>query len=153
MSPHSKEITMLAQRHLNLSISQRTVLVTSDMVRACRGVDADTITAQVDAGELRWVWDVSTGEGDIRELRFWAKEIIAPEFCKGMKPAKAVTEILGSDRARWRGVEIAQLLLVSRPQIFRLHEAGDLKGEIAGGTLYVNRAVLEKFLTKRLVNN
>lgn len=144
---------MLAQRHLNLSISQRTVLVTLDMVRAVRGVDADTITAQVDAGELRWVWDVSTGEGAIRELRFWAKEIIAPEFCAGLKATKAVAEILGSDRARWRGVEIAQLLLVSRPQIFRLHESGELRGAVVSGTLYVDRAALEKFLARRLVNN
>lgn len=150
---------MISQRSLNLSISQRTVLVTSDMVRACRGVDADTISAQVDAGELRWVWDVSageargTGQGAIRELRFWAKEIIAPEFCNGMKPTKAITEILGSDRARWRGVEVAQLLLVSRPHIHKLHELGEIKGDIVGGTLYVLRPVLEKFLTERLINN
>jgi hypothetical protein len=142
----------LAQRHLNLSISQRTVLVTVDMVRACKGVDADTITAQVDAGTLRWVWDVSNGAGAVRELRFWAKEIIVPEFCTALNPAQAINQILGSDRARWRGVEIAQLLLVSRPHIFRLHEAKELKGDVIGGTLYVNRPVLEKFLTVRLVN-
>lgn len=143
---------MIAQRHLNLSISQRTVLVTVDMVRACRGVDADTIMAQVDAGELRWVWDVSNGAGDVRELRFWAKEIIAPDFTGSLTPREAINQTLGTDRARWRGVEIAQLLLVSRPHIFRLHEADELRGEIVSGTLYVTRAVLEKFLTERLIN-
>jgi len=141
----------IQQRSLNLSISARTVLVTLDMVRACRGVDADTVLAQVDAGELRWVWDVSSGGGTVRELRFWAREIIAPEMSANFKPAQVISLVLGTDRARWRGVEIAQLLLVSRPQIFRLHEAGDLKGDIVGGTLYVARAVVEKFLTQRRV--
>ena len=143
---------MTAQRQLNLSISQRTVLVTVDMVRAARGVDADTISAQVDAGELRWVWDVSNGTGAVRELRFWAREIIAPELCAELTPAAVVKMILGADRARWRGVELAQLLLVSRPHIFRLHEGGELKGEIVSGTLYVPRLVVEKFLTQRRVN-
>jgi hypothetical protein len=142
---------MIAQRHLNLSISQRTVLVTVDMVRAALGVDADSVTAKVDAGELRWVWDVSCGTGAVRELRFWAKEIIAPEFTRAQSLPQVVAEVLGKERLRWRGTEIAHLLLVSRPQIFRLHEAGDLAGEIVGGTLYVTRAVLEKFLIKRRV--
>jgi hypothetical protein len=143
---------MIAQRHLNLSISQRTVLVTVDMVRAALGVDADSVTAKVDAGELRWVWDVSSGTGSVRELRFWTKEIIAPEFTRAQTLPQVVAELIGKDRARWRGTEIEHLLMVSRPQIFRLREAGDLCGDIVGRTLYVTRAVLEKFLIKRRVS-
>lgn len=143
---------MIQQRNLNFSISQRTVLVTGDMVRAALGVDADSITAKVDAGELRWVWNVSSGKGDVREFRFWAKEIILPESTRALTPPQAVAAILGSERERWRGVEIAQLLLVSRPQIMRLHDAKELPGDIVGGTLYVKREALQTFLQARLVN-
>jgi excisionase family DNA binding protein len=146
---------MTAQRHLNLSINQRTVLVTLDTVRASLGVDADSIIAKVDAGELRWVWNVSNGTGEVRELRFWAREIVAPELTRELTPAKALELILGDSplavRKDWRGVEIAQLLLVSRPQIFRLHEAGELPGVIVGGTLKVKREALKTFLRTRLV--
>lgn len=142
---------MLSQRQLNLSISQRTVLVTCDMVRAALGVDADTVTAKVDAGELRWVWNVSTGAGAVRELRFWAKEIIEPATVARLSVFSALNLILGTERTRWRGVEIQHLLLVSRPQIFRLHKEGDLPGEIVSGTLWVARAALKRFLTSRLI--
>ena len=139
------------QRLLNLSINQRTVLVTVDMVRAALGVDADSVQARVEAGEYRWVWNVSAGRGDVRELRFWAREIIAPETTKHLTVAMALNLILGLERLHWRGTEIAHLLLVSRPQIFRLHESGELPGEIVGRTLRVTRAAVVHFLTQRLV--
>jgi len=141
---------MTIQRHLNLPVHQRTVLVTVDTVRAARGVDADTILGQVDAGELRWAWDVSAGKGEVRELRLWAREIIAPEACAKLTAAAVVSSVIGSDKARWRGTELAQLLLVSRPHIKALADAKELPGQIAAGTLWVARAALEKFLTTRL---
>jgi hypothetical protein len=149
---------MTAQRSLNLSISQRTVLVTVDALRASLGVDAETILARIDAGEYRWVFDVSAvrsrrfhSSKHVRELRVWAKEIIAPEATSSLSQADAVTQIIGK-RERYYGTEIAQLLLVSRPQIFRLNEGGELDGEIVSGKLWVKRASLEDFLTRRLVN-
>lgn len=144
---------MLAQRHLNFSISQRTVLVTVDMVRAALGVDADSIAARIDAGEIRWVWDVSGGTRTVRELRFWTKEIITPDFTRSLSPARAISEVLGSSKPTWRGSEIAHLLLVHKSTISRLHEVGELPGEIVSGTLYVPRAGLEQFLVRRLQNN
>lgn len=147
-------ITM--QRHLSLSISQRTVLVTVDTLRTHLGVDADTILARVDNGEYRWVFDVSSvrqrrlnSAKHVRELRIWAREVIAPETTSGLSPEGAVRDILGK-RDRFYGTEIAQLLLVSRPQIFRLHDSEELSGEIVGGKLWVSRAVLEKFLLRRM---
>lgn len=142
---------MISQRHLNFAISQRTVLVTGDLVRAALGVDADTVAAKVESGELRWVWNVSTGTGAVRELRYWAKELTDPQV-SSFTTEEVIGEILGSNRERWRGVEIGQLLLVSRPQYLRLHESGDLRGNIVGNTLYVERLALETFLRKRLVN-
>lgn len=149
---------MIAQRTFNLSISQRTVLVTVDALRVHLGVDADTVLSRIDAGEYRWVFDVSAvrqrrlnSAKHVRELRVWAKEVIMPEVTSDLSPGEAVNQVLGK-RERFYGTEIAQLLLVSRPQIFRLHESKELAGDIVGGKLWVTRAVLENFLRKRLVN-
>jgi hypothetical protein len=135
----------------SFSLNPRTSLVTLDFVRAARGVSADAVLAMVDDGKLRWVWDVSSGRGDIRAFRFLAAEVVAHESVRTLTTAAVVSLVLGSERQRWRGVELAQLLLVSRPQIFRLRKAGAIKGKIDCGTLYVQRPVLEKFLVKRLV--
>jgi hypothetical protein len=142
---------MIAQRQLNLSISQRTVLVNTEALRAALGVDAETIYAKVDSGEFRWVWDVSTGGGEVRELRFWVREITAPQSVVGLDLAAVLAAVLGSERQRWQGVELAQMLLISRPQVKRLSDAGELAGDIVSGKLWVRRSVVEKFLNARLV--
>ena len=141
------------QRALNFTISARTALVTLDTVRAALGVDADTVNARVEAGEIRWVWNVALGR-EIAELRFWAREFTQPEIVAAAdySPAKVVAEIIGS-RSRWRGVEIAQLLLVSRPTIKSLVDSRALKGEVVNGAIHVWRGPLEKFLLARLVGN
>ena len=144
---------MIAQRLLNFPpISHRTVLVKIDMLRALWGVDSETISAKVDAGEILWAWDVSAGRGEVRELRFWVRELIAPETVR-LTPAQTIQSVLGEGRTRWRGVEIAQLLLVSRPHIFKLHESGELPGDIISGVLYVQREAVRAFLASRLIGN
>jgi hypothetical protein len=138
------------QRPLNLELSARTVLVTTATLRAVRGVDADTVTAWVEAGAYRWVFNVSAGDEGKRDLRFWAKEMIAPELCPA-DPAEAVAEILGTHSPRWRGTEVAQLLLISRPQVLDLRRCHALTGEIVGSTFHTTTAALTAFLLSRLV--
>jgi hypothetical protein len=146
---------MIAQRQFNLAINQRTVLVTVDTVRACLGVDAETINAKVDAGEYRFAFDVSAvrprrllSAKHVRELRLWTKEVIMPETTSGLTLLEAVQQILGT-RERFGGTEVAQLLLVSRPQIFRLHEGKELPGDIVGGKLWITRRTVQDFLLRR----
>ncbi len=142
---------MFAQRHLNLPINQRTVLVTVDMVRASLGVDADSVAARVEAGELRWVFDVAAKGSQIRELRFWAKAIIAPERVADLTLSEAVGEILGDNRKTWRGTEVEHLLLISRPTVKKLHDDGELPGDLVGRTFIFGRAALESFFKRRAV--
>jgi len=142
---------VIAQRQFNLSISQRTVLVNVEALRAALGVDADTIYAKVDCGEFRWVWDVSNGGGDVRELRFWVRELTAPETVAALDLPEVIASVLGTERQRWQGVELAQLFLISRPQVKRLHDAGELPGDIVSGKLWVKRSAVEKFLNARRV--
>jgi len=143
---------MLPQRLLNLPINHRTVLVTMEMVRANLGVDAESVQAKVDAGEIRWIWNVATGER-ISELRFWAKELIAPEFCAGLNLEQVINQLLGEVRLIWRGVEIEHLLLVSRPTVKKLCDEGALAGEIVGGTFHFRRAAVVNFLRARLTTH
>jgi hypothetical protein len=134
---------------LPVAFSRRTVLVTLDVVRAVFGVDAEEVMKMVESGELQWVFDLSARGAAYRELRFWTRELVAPERCL-MTPARAVQLILGEDRGRWRGTEIQQLLLVSRPSVLRWHRSGVLPGETLNRTLWVTRRTLEQFLTERL---
>ena len=68
----------MSQVGLNLKVeAPRTVFSTVEYVRALRRVDAESVFAMVDAGELRWVFDI--GLGDRRELRLMTAELVAPE--------------------------------------------------------------------------
>jgi len=147
----------MKQTALALSLSQRTVLVTMETVRAVLGLDAETITQRVDSGELRWVFDVSAvtaeaqGSG-LRELRFWSKELIAPEFCRGVTPDQAADQIVGMTTREWlRSGEVAHILLVSDPHVGRLWQRGFLSGEITGRSLKLRRASLITWLQSRLI--
>lgn len=143
-------MTATQQRPLPLAVPHSTPLVTLDTVRAVRQVDADTIFADVDEGRLRWVWDVSAnrGAGSVRELRFWTLEVNLPESVRRVTLDQVIALILG-DRTQWRGPEIAQLLIVSRPTVHRLQD--ELKAEVVAGTLKCDRAALVNFFKRRLV--
>ncbi len=130
-------------------LSPRTALVSTDVVRAVLGVDAAAVASLVESGELAWVFDLSARQGKLRELRYWARELFAPEQCQ-ITPARAIQLILGKRRQRWRGTEIEQLLLASRATILRWHRAGDLPGERVDHTFWVNREDLANFLRSRL---
>ncbi len=131
------------------AFSRRTALVSLDVVRAVLGVDAVTVASLVDSGELAWVFDVSATKSSQRELRFWTRELFAPEQCR-MSPTRALQMILGKGRQRWRGSEIEQLLLASRASILRWNRAGDLPGETVDHTFWVTREALTGFLKSRL---
>jgi hypothetical protein len=151
--PPQRTVTGGAAPHRwNLPLNQRTVLVTTDVLRAVRGVDAEVIHAAVDDFRLRWVFNIAVDPAKARELRFWAKEVIAPEFTRTLSFAAALQEILGENRTRWRGAEIQQLLLISRPTIMRLHHHGDLPGKVVRGTFWTARPAVENFLRTRWVS-
>jgi excisionase family DNA binding protein len=144
---------------LNLALHQRTALVTVETARAALGIDADSVLARIDAGLLRWSWDVSASASPspstpstLREIRLWARELIAPELCADLDPAHAIRLVIGLDRDRLRAVEVAQLLLISRPTIMRLVAAGELQGPRMGHAQLVQRPSLAAFLARRLIS-
>ena len=149
------------QRSLRFSVSQRTVLVDVNGVRAARGVDADTVFASVEDAlrddHLRFVFDVATNSElrtpnselrtPVRELRFWAREVIAPEAVAGLALDEALLFIVPAGRVWFQSGELCQLLLVSRATLKCL--GAELRGEIVDGSLRVRRADLLKFLQRR----
>lgn len=101
---------------LNLKVSAATVFLDLQSVRAHFSLDAESVLAMVDAGELVWVFDI--GLGDRRELRFWAKELIAPAECPRTLTT-AVQSILGSGATITRG-QIERQWVTSAQHVMRL---------------------------------
>lgn len=139
---------------------RRCVLVTAEMVRACRGLNGRHVRQQIEEGKLQWVWDISmrSAERGVRnakraarhckELRFWAREVIAPELCILLSAEAVVDLVLGSERQQWSAAELEHLLLCSKQHAHALLR-GPLK--CAGrGLKRVSRERLRAFLLERL---
>ena len=138
------------QPTLQLPIAQRTALVTVDTARAVRGVDAESIFAEIDDGRIPWVFDIAAPGAARRELRLWARSIIAPD---ARQPLGAVlAAIIGTNRAVLHGGEVERLFLCSAQLIKQLHEAGELRGALVGHTRHLQRDSLIAFLTRRRVS-
>lgn len=146
-----------AGRHLRLHRS--TVLVPLDTVRAVLGLDAEGVIKRVEAGQFRWVWDISRQAPgrprraglNVRELRFWASELIAPGACRTLPPEQVIELILGGRRPLWRAGEVVQRLLCSRSCVKRLVDAGELSGPLQHRLRWISRRSLAGFLRRRLV--
>lgn len=133
----------VTQAGLNFKISQRTVLVDLQSVRAAFGLDAESVLAMVDAGELKWVFNIALGD-DIRELRFLASEIV--DAAKAPRTlTTAVETIVGSGDTITRG-ELERQWVCSHVHIMRLIR----EQEIALLTpSKISRRSLRDFLTRR----
>jgi hypothetical protein len=143
-------MSLAYQPRLNLAINTRTVLVDTNTVRAARGVDADSVLAATDAGELRWVWDVSAAaaaERRVRELRFWAREVIMPEGTRGLTLEQVLECIVPPGRETFAGTQVGQLLMVSRPTMLALY--AEMSAVLVGRAITVPRRGLERFLRSR----
>ncbi len=135
------------------------MLVGIETARAALGVDAEEILARIEEGRLRWAWDISVrtdparraADTNVRELRLWVRELIAPDWCMAFGSAEVVARVLGQTRHQWRAAEVAQLLLCSRSVVKRLVDAGELAGPIQGRARWITRDSLASFLQRRLL--
>jgi hypothetical protein len=132
-------------RNLPIKVSARTMLVTLEAVRIARGCNAETVLALVDDAKLRWVFDFAIGDTARRELRFWTREIIAPETCVNLSIPQVINSILGGKKYFHSG-EIEQQWVFSAQTIMRLRRSG----EFLGGKGSLTRASLAAFLERRL---
>jgi len=137
---------------LQLSLSPRISLVKLDTVIAARGEYAQMISAHVDRGTLRWVFNVAANPSGIRDLRFWTREVAA--FASGRLaehvalrhlPVDAVIdEILGGVQQFHSG-DVCLLLGIRRPTLLALRDE-----LLTAGRQYFQRRALAAFLKRRL---
>jgi hypothetical protein len=134
----------------NLALNPRTVLVKVDSVMDTRGVSADKIFEMADGDGLQWVWNVAVNpKSKIRDLRFWAREVIAPEMTRGLSLEQVIAFILG-DRKIFHAGDVCQLLRVRRPTLRSLRKMLGGKLQSRGGALFP-RAGLFEFLKLRWI--
>jgi hypothetical protein len=132
----------------------RTVLVKVDSVMDVRGVSADVVYDMADGGcstgaeaGLQWVWNLAVdAAGEIRNLRFWSREVITPETTRNLNLETVIALILG-DRKQFHAGEVCQLLRVRRPTLINLRD--QLCGHLGADGAAFPRAGLHNFLTAR----
>lgn len=133
-----------------MAASPNSQLVTMGIARAISGKTADAIHCEMESGTVRFVWNIGSGN-QIATPRIWLRALVEPASVARMTLPEVIAAILGTQRNRWRGVEVAQMLMVSRPQIHRLRKVKALPGTISGHTFWVTRPTLERFFVKRFL--
>jgi hypothetical protein len=132
----------------NLALNPRTVLVPVDSVMDARGVSADKVFEMADGDGLQWVWNVAVNpKAKIRALRFWAREIAAPETTRDMRLDQVISLILG-DRKNFHSGDVCHLLRVRRPTLLALRRQLGGKLQRRGGAIFP-RAGIQNFLQTR----
>jgi hypothetical protein len=142
------------QTALRLTLAQRTELVTVDTARAVRGVDAESILAEIDDGRIPWAFDVSvlgSHQSERRELRLWATALLDGEATAKLAAEQVLDTIIGTHRETLRAPEVERLLLCSAQHVARLHATGALVGHRVGNVRHLTRASLAQFLRTRRV--
>lgn len=145
-------MTPARQRLLTLEVSQTVALVTVDVARAVLGVDAETVVARVEEGQIRWVWDLATPGAARRELRFWVAEL---EQGAGFAPQpveQAIAAVIGATPGgRQRSAVLEVRWSISAQLIMELVRKQCWQEDRVGHTRFLRRASLENFLRSRLI--
>lgn len=119
------------------------------------GWDSATITDYMVSGDLLWVWNVASDTNASRaEWRFWIGELMAPAVQRDKELVAVVNCVIGKSEMRELSVfSVHEILRVSRQQVHRLIETGELDGHVARHVGWVTRASLVEFLKRRWVGN
>lgn len=146
-------MTSSPQRLLNLRIDARVSLVTVDFVRTALACDAEEVVSRIEAGELRWAFDLSTGKGEVREIRIWAACLTDPDRAAGTLEPDMIADVIGGnpEEPEVRAARLERRWVVSTQTFRRLRQAGDITGRVNGRTLWLSRPSLTAFLQRRLI--
>jgi hypothetical protein len=128
-----------------------------DTVSCVAGLSVEQVYDRVESGNFLWVWNVSSGAGGKRELRFWSREINDPAsvanfdldaVIKTVVPNRTHIHGQGDGLHNW---EFRHLLRLSKSSLCELRKELGIKGNIRG--LFVPRANIEKFFRRRWLGN
>lgn len=129
-------------------------LVTVEMVRAARGLDARKVSNAVEDGAFLWVWDIGVREDKHRakrELRFLADEITDAARSRTKTLPEIIRTVLGERRQAWSMADFCALALCSHQHVYALVNSGALAVASKPGSMMIPRASLESFLNERRI--
>jgi hypothetical protein len=130
----------------------RAVLVDVNTVTALWSLPPATVLAMIECGQIRWAWDVSVHHGPRREIRVWLRELFDPLAARILSARGVVESVIGhATEPRLRATTLRRMIMVPPMTIHRLVEVESLRGDVAGGVLWITRASLVEFLTQRLI--
>lgn len=125
------------------------VLVDKSICRHVLRLGDEEVMEMVDTGELRWVFDVASGDAR-RVLRFWFGEVLRPRTHDHRTLAEVVEMIAGHKTEAWlRTGTVMRTLWLHRQNVHDLIEAEELRAEKRKQTMWVERASLLDFLQRR----
>lgn len=122
-----------------------------ETVSCVTGISVDHVYEMVEHGRYIWVWNVSVGLGNRRELRFWSREINDPRSVAKLK-FDAVIQAAVPFRTHGqcdglRNWELRHLLRLSKPSLTAMRE--ELGISETGRNLFIPRANIEQFFRRR----
>jgi len=145
--------TEMSDQHMAVNLHRRTVTVGVDVARAVLGVDAESVLAMIDSGQILWAWDIAARPSRERVVRIWTREIVAPGWGRGLEVGEVVDAVIGTQRPYLRSGELCSILFCSRAHVHSLVEAGEIRGRLDGHTLWVHRDSVDGFLRRRLAGS
>jgi hypothetical protein len=142
--------------HLNLAAGPvKSAFCGIETVSCVAGVSIDHVYEMVERGCYLWVWNVSSGAGSKRSLRFWSREINDPASVRKLK-LDAVIQATVPCRAHMSGQfdglrawEFRHLLHLSKPTLHDMREELGICG--TARNLFIPRANIEQFFRRRWI--
>ncbi len=147
---------MTTQRQLPICIPAARPLVPLEAIMVLLDIDEDSVLGLIDAGELRWAWNIASSGADRREIRVLRDSLLSYCALSG-QPADAAALwpiVFGHSRDVVRSTELQRLFSCSSSHVHRLIKDKDLVALNAAttgpnGYARITRASVIGFLNSR----
>lgn len=130
-----------------------------DTVCCVLGLTVAQVYNKVECGDFLWVWNVSSGKTNKRELRFWSREINSPAAVARLT-LDDVLKVVIPDRRRVPGQrdglfnwEFRHLLRLSKASLSKIRKELGIKNPARGRKLFIARGAVEQFFRRRWMGN
>ena len=121
-------------------------LVHASVAQALLDLPYEALYKRVDEGNPQWVFNVTSGQGRYRNLRFWAEELMDPSAVRRAELPDVVNKIIGTNRPKLATWEVAVRLGINRQMVLALVWQEQLSGPRVGRRQFVARESLSAFL-------
>lgn len=139
---------------LPITVAQSTTLVTIDTARAVLGIDAVSVTALCESGEIRYAFDLASDANHRREIRIWAESLAQYKSGRRLEADDrgAIESIVGHPLSQWIACsQVAQRFTIHRRTVYRWAEAHLITANQNNHSYHVLRVSLTQFLQSRRI--